>query len=617
MRCGPGYRTTVYGRATLRLSALCLALAGLPTSAQGLQEPPSGSAECLRITRLFIDNHSIFDLTKIEESGRLGWAFRLANRLHYKTTERFIHRELLFEVGDCFDPTLVEESARLLRGYKFISLAEAFPVRQPDGSVHVVVETKDEWTTKLDLGVSLDEGFKIETLELTEENFLGRGHELEFFFEERRERRDAGARLRTPRLLGTRADGRFEFGRTRVGRFGTFEVAYPFVGEGGKWSFYQTYRRAENVFAYSLPASDPLLGAGFTNVIVPVETERFVVAAAARRGTPGNLKMLGLAVTRESVGVPGHPSSVALVRGGDFSASEPVGDSLAGVVAGQVQDAWKTRVNFLFGWRRLHFARRHGLDSALGVQDVELGQDFSFTLGVNPGSFGSGGVDVSDDVYARVSLYEGLEWGETLFAGRILSDGRYVLSGGGFDEGWQDVQAEADLYFYWLPSGQRRHTLFSRVSATGSWSVRFPYQLTLGGRETLRGYRSDQFPGGRRILATLEDRVWLGWPRPDLFDFGLSFFVDAGRMWAGDAPFGQDTGWMASVGAGVRLGFPAESRNTVRFDLAMPVTGGGFSDLLFRVSVREFLGLLRGFDDEQSVRSRVVGLGADVFQPRR
>lgn len=594
-----------------------LALAVLAAPAKGVQDVPEFGA-CPQISRIFIDNHSIFDLSKIEESGRLGWAFRLVNRLHYRTTENFIRRELLFETGDCLDLFLVDESARLLRQYKFFAEADAFAVQQPDGSHHVVVETKDEWTTKLDIGASFDDGFQLEKVELTEENFLGRGLEVDLFFQERRERRDAGVRLRTTRLFGTRTDGRFEYGQTRVGRFGTFEVAYPFVGEEGRWALYQTYDRRESLFSYSVPEVDASTVEGLTNVVLPMEVERFAVGGALRAGLPGDLRMAGLVITHESVRFPGHPGSVELVVNGDFGNTLPAGDSIEGIVNPQIREAWKTRFNAIFGWRRLRFARRRSLDSMRGIQDVELGSDMAVTFGFSPGNLGSGGVDVTDDMFTRVELYQGLELGETLIAARLRSDGRLIFSDGAFSENWQDVHGEADLYFYWLPTRWDRHTIFARVSGTGSWDARFPYQLTLGGRETVRGFSSDRFPGGRRVVASLEDRIGISWPRPDLLDVGFTLFVDTGRMWAGDAPFGEDTGWKTSIGAGLRLGFPAESRGTVRLDLALPLgEGGGLSDVVFRVSLREFLGLLRGFDDEQSVRSRLVGVGADIFQPGR
>ena len=71
-----------------------------------------------------------------------------------KTRESFVRRELLFREGECFDSLRLAESGRILRSYPFIARADLFAVAQPDGSKHVVVDTQDEWTTKVDLGVA-------------------------------------------------------------------------------------------------------------------------------------------------------------------------------------------------------------------------------------------------------------------------------------------------------------------------------------------------------------------------------------------------------------------------------------------------------------------------------
>jgi len=62
-------------------------------------------------------------------------------------------------------------------------------------------------------------------------------------------------------------------------------------------------------------------------------------------------------------------------------------------------------------------------------------------------------------------------------------------------------------------------------------------------------------------------------------DVGTSAFVDAGRGWAGDAPFGEDTGTLVSAGGGLRLAFPSGSRFTTRLDLAFPLRGGHGAEL--------------------------------------
>ncbi|MBT8398411.1 MAG: BamA/TamA family outer membrane protein, partial [Gemmatimonadetes bacterium] len=157
---------------------------------------------------------------------------------------------------------------------------------------------------------------------------------------------------------------------------------------------------------------------------------------------------------------------------------------------------------------------------------------------------------------------------------------------------------------YWQPGNNHLHTLLFRASAAGGWSVETPFQLTLGGRDNLRGFRDEAYPGGRRIILTLEDRVFLPSPTPGLVDLGLAFFVDLGHMHSGDAPFGSNPHWVGTVGAGLRLGLPPGTTNTIRIDLAFPVGDGAqLKDLILRVNLRELVGILPGLTDRQILRS--------------
>jgi outer membrane protein assembly factor BamA len=192
-----------------------------------------------------------------------------------------------------------------------------------------------------------------------------------------------------------------------------------------------------------------------------------------------------------------------------------------------------------------------------------------------------------------------------------------VLSGGGVPEGWHDVLGEIDFYGYLRSRKTPSHTFFARVSAAGAWSMVTPLQLTLGGRQALRGLREEHDPGARRVLVTLEDRYFLGWPAPSAFDFGLTLFADAGRVWAGEVPYGVDSGWKGTVGAGIRLGFPAGTRGVARLDLAFPVGAGDTGGPIFRVTLFELLGLTTGFADPQMQRSRRLAVGPDFFTTDR
>jgi hypothetical protein len=96
-------------------------------------------------------------------------------------------------------------------------------------------------------------------------------------------------------------------------------------------------------------------------------------------------------------------------------------------------------------------------------------------------------------------------------------------------------------------------------------------------------------------------------------------FGDVGRGWDGDVPFAIDSGWRGTAGAGLRVGFPAGTRGVLRVDAAFPLgPDTEVSDVIFRVGLREPLGLLAGFENRQLARSRRVNVGPDFFtNPRR
>ncbi|MBW3534480.1 MAG: hypothetical protein KY453_04580 [Gemmatimonadetes bacterium] len=584
------------------LLGLALAASPAPAGAQ--------AQECARgvVSHVFVDNKSIYDPDELDEDTSFRWAFELANALHVRTKARFIGQELLFRAGDCYDPFLLEESERLLRDYGFISRADVFGIQQPDGSWHVVVDTKDEWTTKVDLGVDFDGGLGFRKVEIAEENLLGRGILLGAFFRESDEERDLGGQVALPRIFGTRLDTRVSGGRTRIGSFFEEELFYPFVGEVGRFAGRQGYIRRESLFPYATGDRGDI-----THVLLPMEEERVEITAAARIGEPGNLTIFGMGFNNETLEFPRYPSELEAAPNEDFGATVPADTGAAEAIRPQVAHSAATRVNLLVGQRNIRFRRFEGLDALRGVHDVPLGVDFGLTLGRSL-AFLSSGEGQPDDIYTRGRLFFAAASDIVLatLAGGV--EGRQVFSGGQSGDGWKDVLGELDLYLYWQPPAMDRHTFFVRASGAGGWQTTMPFQLTLGGREGVRGFHDRELPGGRRMVVTVEDRVYLGWPFPDLFDMGITLFGDVGAVKAGDVPFGVDSGLRGTLGAGLRVGFPAGTRGVVRLDAAVPVGGGrGFSDTIFRMSVSDLVGLLSGFEDSQLARSRRVTVGPDHF----
>ncbi|HKJ01734.1 MAG TPA: hypothetical protein VJ997_04745, partial [Longimicrobiales bacterium] len=415
----------------------------------GAQEPPpvqAGADACRagRISTVFVDNHSIFDLDQLDASGSLQRVYKLANTLHVKTRGSFIRRELLFRVGDCLDPFLLEESERLLRRYIFIARADIFAVPQPDGTQHVVVDTQDEWTTRVDFGPTFDDGVRLETLALSEENVAGRGAQASVFFRQRKERKELGARVDLPRLFATRTDASVSAGRTRTGSFLDQELAYPFVGEVGRFAVRQSYHHRDELFPYVV--SDE--GVDYSHLLLPFLDERVEISVAGRLGRPGSLTLFGLGITREKLDFRGYPGTLEIARNNDFGNTDVAPDGLAALIGRQVHAASTTRLNFLLGQRNLRFARVRGLDALQGDQDIRLGTDVGLTLGRSVGFLSGSGLPHADDLYGRLRVFAARDPGTSFifFSGAL--EGRQVFSRGVDGDGWRDVLADVDLYGY-------------------------------------------------------------------------------------------------------------------------------------------------------------------------
>jgi hypothetical protein len=580
------------------------ALLGLTAPEASAQTVAPTVCEAGRVTNIFVDNRSIFQVDELPEGSRLRWIYKFANALHITTRESFILREILFAEGDCLDPLLLEESGRLLRFYPFIETADVFPVQQPDGSYHVVIDTQDRWTTQFDLGVSFDQGLQLERADLTEKNLLGQGILAQVIFKRRREQRDTGFKLQQPRLFGTRTDAQFGWGKTRVGHSLEEEISYPFFSEVGRWAVRQTFHRRDQVFSYSTGAETDI-----THALLPFEEEWAEVSFAARLGQPGNLTLLGVGLTRERIEFTGFPGDLEVAINDDFGETPAAPPEVQAAVSGQVNGRVTTRLNLMFGQRNLRFTRARGLDALDGDQDIRLGTDIGLTLGRSIGVLGIEGVESPADLFGRLRLFAGHDPGSSYVFMNLAVEGSRLTTGA---NRWRDVIGEVNLFSYLRFPAARGHTFFVRASGSGAWSAQTPFQLTLGGREGVRGFREEEDPGAERMLFTFEDRILVRWPFPESLDFGFTLFADAGRVWSGDVPYGVDSNWKGTVGFGLRLG-AARTRGVGRIDLAFPLGGRVGQKPVFRLTLYELLGIASGLRDSQLERTRRSRIGPDFF----
>ena len=589
------------GRGTLLWLAplTCLITAAPAAAAQAAQACEMGT-----ISEITFDRQKPFLLEATSEDASLGGLFRGMNSIHITTTEGTIRWELLFEEGDCLDPVLLQESERNLRTLPYISDARVESDQLADGSHRVNVMTLDGWALTPAVVLEVEEGFQITGFSLTAKNLIGTGTSVGYFNNTFRERKRIGGLARQPNLFGTRIDVTVHGGNTRSGHYYSESIFRPFTGEIGQNAFRQVAHQRDDYFPYSV---EPSLG--FTQALVRYEAEEYEATFERRFGDRmGRRFMAGIGLSREVVRFPFGAGGVQIVVDNEFGQPMAAPPQVVTEISPQIRDHATNRVNFAIGVRDLRFGTRLGLDALRAMQDIQLGTDL--TLTVAPGL--PTGDDNVSDVLTRIKGSTGFAAGSLYLILNADFQARNVSKDdNGGPTGWRDILWELNGTGYWTFSEDS--SLMGRILYASGSRMDRPFQLTLGGREAVRSYTEDAFPGARRVLATLEHRIPFPGLNLSFADLGLAGFVDAGKVWAGSVPYGADSSWEAGVGLGIRIGLPAGGQSILRLDWALPVTGrGNEKAVIFRLYT-ELFGLLdRRTWPTQTERSRWYGVDPDL-----
>lgn len=589
---------TLRARELVRLPVFALGLLAVTAGGLSAQEEPT-TCDTGRISNVFIDNHSVFDLSDPRLNPGFDWAYKVANRFHSATRESVIRRELLFDTGDCYDVELLRDSERLLRSLQFIAAVDIYGVRQADGSIHVIVDTRDEWSLRVEPQIGGGQQSGLTGVHIREDNLSGRGTHLSGYYLNDYEAQVYGASFHTPQLFGSRWDATLEAGRTPVGGLLNQAIAHPFVGEVGRWGFRQSTQLHDRYFEYVMRDGTGEL----QRLWFPERRIAADVGLAFRLGHDGfNRTVLGAAVAGEWVTYPDDH----LPRFADpaLADSVPQFDGLR-------RDTLRSvRAIFMVGQRNIHYRRARRLDTVNGTEDVRLGVESEIALGPSiPGLTHRQDLAVDIVVSAASEL-----WRSSIIGGQFVLEARRDYRAAPDEPEWTDVFGQLNLWGYLRDDAESPSVLVAALNAAGGWHDAVPFQLTLGRDAGLRGFPSHVHPGARRVVGTLEYRRYLQWPFPDLFDTGAVAFVDAGRIWAGSAPFGETSGVRANAGVGLRFAFPPGSRQTLRVDVGVPLgSAGGIGNAVFSAGIGQLVGVRTVVSDPQLTRSTRATVSPSIF----
>ncbi|ESU26271.1 hypothetical protein FLJC2902T_27510 [Flavobacterium limnosediminis JC2902] len=123
-----------------------------------------------------------FDVDGSEKNSKT-WTERRGNALHLKSKHWTIRNHLLFKKNDVLDSLLVKESERLIQQQRYIRKVaiKPIPISNSKDSIDIIINVLDAWSLIPSGALSDTKG----TLEITERNFFGLGHEFENTFSQR------------------------------------------------------------------------------------------------------------------------------------------------------------------------------------------------------------------------------------------------------------------------------------------------------------------------------------------------------------------------------------------------------------------------------------------------
>ncbi|HAH04907.1 MAG TPA: hypothetical protein DCM05_00040 [Elusimicrobia bacterium] len=503
---------------------LCLCAAPSAAAPRAALRLPAG----LVIATIRIETHNVFD-TDVPPENKL--LYRAANKIRIQTHDAVIARELLFAVGDRYDPALVAETERNLKLLPFIRHAEAEASVNKSGTVDVVMRTYDSWTLEVVASFKRAGGVVSGRAGLTENNLLGEGKMLSAIY-----RRDGDASSKVfawkdPQFLGRPHLEYSMFAESAPGsQHYSLSLNRPFYASITRSALGGTALYTEN--SVSTYSGDVPAGLVRRRVIEAGVDYGIAAATSTER------------IRRIKFGLLAHRA--------DFR-------TIADLPSGPVPESEQLGFMKVGGdWEELDFITVRRIEKFTHDEDYNLGFAANPAVAWAPAI---GAFKTSEaQILPSLSLSKGFTWSSHLLFLKFDYSSKYV------DGGNSNRLASLGATYY--VRGLRYQTLAFHTGLDLGWHLDPSAQLTLGESTGLRGYGLSEFTGNRRFLFNIEDRLYVWDELWRLIDVGAVLFYDSGYAWPSSSSV-KLSNLKNSVGLGLRLA-PTRSagNNPVRIDLA-------------------------------------------------
>jgi outer membrane protein assembly factor BamA len=501
-------------------------------------DPERLEAEQVVIGDIVFDTEDVFDLSDPQENN---WLYRLANRLHIVTKQPVVEKQLLFKSGEPYSKRLADETERILRDNTYFYDVSITPVNRQDGTVDMLVNTRDVWTLKPGFSFSRSGGENKKSVNLEELNLFGRGQQLEFLRSSNIDRDTTSFEFRDKHFGRSWTSVKLRLADNSDGHSNLLSVIRPFYALDTRW--------AAGVTALDDDRSSTLYQLG--EKAAEYRHERDYVSAFG--GWSAGLQDGW--VRRYTLGVVADDNRFSNVIEATLPAAIPADRNL---------------VYPFFGVEILEdkFEKSTNRNQISKTEDFLTGTRISASLGWSNDSWGA------DRDALLYSLSTNLSYGElskTAWLFSVNASGRY--------ESGEARNSVLSFHGRYYRQQTEKRMFYASIAWTLGSKLDLDNPVELGGDTGLRGYPLRYQSGDSKALITLEQRIFWDWYPFRLYRVGGAIFADYGRTW-GDNPLGGPSlGWLADVGFGLRFA-PTRtgSRKIVHLDIAFPLGGDNSID---------------------------------------
>ena len=566
---------------TCALTAICAATVqgqvGLlaDTAAGRVTAGPVCRGEIIR--RIDVQAYPPFDAggTKL-----LSRVVSFATSLHATTREQVIRRFIPMRIGQPCEDFRVREAERILRAQPFLADATVLVVPDGSGGVNLDVVTVDEVSLILDGTVS-SRSPVIRAVRLGDQNLAGSAISVTGAWQHGPLFRDVyRGRLVDYQLFGRPYQLSLQGSRNEVGGSWDALLDHPFLTDLQRTSWRMSAGSSSGFLYFARPHA--------TDAALRFVREYSDAGGVVAFGPVRHVFLVGATVSHERERTGHNPVTV--------TDSAIMSDTSTALI-GRYTAHQTSRINLLLGFRNLRYVRVRGFDAVEGTQDVRSG----FQLATLAGR----GIKFTDrderDYFVSTDLYLGRATSGSFAGVEFMGERRRDLDAHRTD----GVLASGRAAWYDHPTS--RNTSILDAEFSGGWNQRVPFQLTLSDRDGgIRGYGFSDLGGAQRMVFRVEDRYNFGHFR-QLAAVAGALWVNAGKLWAGDAPFGVTTDMKYSVGIGILAALPPRSRRTWRVDFAYPINDRGDARFEVRVTNHDFTRWFwREPGDVQTSRERAI-----------